>query len=134
MYKSGQGYWTRVMTVIAALVLIGLGAAWVWDIFLRFDYGGRIEPIYVAAGAATLVFAVCAWLVYRWVAIKPATVDFLVATEAEMKKVNWSTRREIFGSTWVVLTITFAITMFVYLFDYTFFFLFVWMKVLDATT
>ena len=134
MYKSGQGYWTRVMTVIAALVILGLGAAWVWDILVRLDYRGKVEPIYVAAAAATLVFGIGAWLVYRWVAIKPGSVDFLVATEAEMKKVNWSTRREIFGSTWVVLAVTAAITVFVYLFDYTFFFLFVWMRVLDATT
>ena len=134
MYKSGQGYWTRVMTVIAALVLIGLGAAWVWEIFARFSYGGKIEPIYGAAGAATLVFAIGAWFVYRLVAVKPGSVDFLIATETEMKKVNWSTRREIFGSTWVVLMVTAGITLFVYLFDRTFFFLFVWMKVLDATT
>ena len=30
----------------------------------------------------------------------------MIATEGEMKKVNWSTRREIIGMTWVVIGLT----------------------------
>ena len=34
----------------------------------------------------------------------------LIATDGEMKKVNWSTRKEIVGSTWVVVAATFLLT------------------------
>ncbi|MFO0874902.1 MAG: preprotein translocase subunit SecE [Phycisphaerales bacterium] len=122
------------MTAIAGGVLAALGAAWLWEILIRFNYGKSIEPIYVAAAAALALLGLAAWFIYRIVATKPGSVDFLVATETEMKKVNWSTRREIFGSTWVVLMVTAGITLFVFVFDYTFFFLFVWMRVLDAAT
>ena len=41
--------------------------------------------------------------------------DFMIATEGEMKKVNWSSRREILGSTKVVIlfTVLFAVILFV---------------------
>ena len=49
--------------------------------------------------------------------VKPRTVDFLVATEGEMKKVNWSTRREIVGSTLAVITSAFILTVFCWVVD-----------------
>lgn len=39
------------------------------------------------------------------------TVDFLIATEGEMKKVNWSSRREVIGSTWVVISVSVLIAV-----------------------
>lgn len=132
MYKSGQGYWTRVMTGIAAGVLVCLGAVWLGGELRNQTYGGAIEPLYVAAIAAVVVVAVFGAVVYWLVGVKPSTVDFLIATEGEMKKVNWSTRREIFGSTWVVLALTAIITLFVFGFDQIFAFVFAWMKVLEV--
>src|SRR3712207_7866772 len=40
---------------------------------------------------------------------KPANVDFLIATDSEMKKVNWTSRRELIGSTKVVIVFMFLI-------------------------
>ncbi|MBL1217964.1 MAG: preprotein translocase subunit SecE [Planctomycetes bacterium] len=48
------------------------------------------------------------------------TVDFCIATEGEMKKVNWTTRREIFGSTWVVIVLALSTAMFLFLADLIF--------------
>ncbi|MCA9284514.1 MAG: preprotein translocase subunit SecE [Phycisphaerales bacterium] len=132
VYKSGQGYWTRIMTAIAGGLIVLLGAYWLWDLFRNVSFGG-IQPIYIAAAAAIVVVAVFGGLVYYLVGVKPGSVDFLIATEGEMKKVNWSTRQQIIGSTWVVIGLTAFLAIFVFLFDRVFFFLFVWLKVLDAS-
>ena len=64
--------------------------------------------------------------------VRPRSVDFLVATEAEMKKVNWSTRREIMGSTVVVILLATGIAGFCKVFDLVFYWLFSSIRVLDA--
>ena len=51
---------------------------------------------------------------------KPKTVDFLVAIEGEMRKVNWSTKREILGSTWVVIGVSMIIAAILFLADIVF--------------
>jgi preprotein translocase SecE subunit len=45
-------------------------------------------------------------------------VDFLVATETEMKKVSWSSRAELVGSTAVVIVTVFVLALFIYFADY----------------
>lgn len=62
-----------------------------------------IEQIYVQAGAASVVLVIGAMLIFRFVGVKPSSVEFLIATDAEMKKVNWSTRKAVIDSTWVVV-------------------------------
>jgi preprotein translocase SecE subunit len=71
-------------------------------------------------------------LIYSFIWVKPRSVDFLVATETEMKKVNWSTRHEIVGSTVVVILLAAGIAGFCRIFDYVFLLLFSSIKVLDA--
>ena len=56
----------------------------------------------------------------------------MIATEGEMKKVNWSTRREIFGSTWVVIGLTVFIAIICFGFDRMFQYIFTLMKVLEV--
>lgn len=58
--------------------------------------------------------------------------DFLIATDGEMRKVNWSTRKEIQGSTIVVIVATFLIAAFLFSFDYIFGALFRYLDVLQA--
>jgi len=121
VYKPGQGYWTRTMTAVAAGVLAVASGAWVWQQLTRFDYS--FDPIYAqAAGAAVVILAIGAvayWLVGR----KRSAVEFLIATDSEMKKVNWSTRREIIGHTWVVVGVSFIIAIILFVTDLLFAFL-----------
>ncbi|MDP6045583.1 MAG: preprotein translocase subunit SecE, partial [Phycisphaerae bacterium] len=42
---------------------------------------------------------------------RPRNADFLIATEGEMKKVSWSGKKEIIGSTKVVIVTTLMIAM-----------------------
>ena len=72
-------------------------------------------------------------MLYYLVCLKPKVVDFLIATEGEMKKVNWSTRREIMASTRVVIGLTFFIAVAIFILDYLIFTpFFRWIKVLEG--
>lgn len=83
-----------------------------------------IEPLYVQGGLATVVLVIGSALGYYLTAMRRKTVDFLVLTDFEMKKVNWSTRREIQGSTLVVIGAGVVISGSLFVFDYLFRFFF----------
>ena len=127
--KIGQGYWTRVMTVIGFGMLGVLGAVWLWRIFETFDFG--IPQVYVASGVAAAFLTGVGLLLWWFAGFNAKSVDFLVLTEGEMKKVNWSTQRELVGSTVVVIAIMLVISLFCWMWDFVFSSMFVWMRVLD---
>lgn len=102
------------------------------DIFQTVDWG--INPIYLSWAVGGLFVAICCPFVYILTARNVNTVDFLIATESEMKKVSWPTRREVTGSTIIVIFTSFVIAMFCFVFDQAFFFLFVQLRVLEPGT
>jgi preprotein translocase SecE subunit len=129
--KFGQGYWTRLLTVIGFGLLGVLGAIWLWRLFETYDFG--VPPVYVASGVA-MAFMVAVGLVLWWFAgFNPRSVDFLVATEGEMKKVNWSSRREVTTSTGVVIFTMLVIAVFCFFCDQAFAWVFLQMGVLDGS-
>jgi preprotein translocase subunit SecE len=65
------------------------------------------QPI-VQYGVPSLLVAALGVLLF-WMVNRPASADFLIATEGEMKKVSWSSRKEIVGSTKVVIVATFML-------------------------
>ena len=75
------------------------------------------EATYLTSGIAALIFLLGSIVIFQYVGRKPATVDFLIATDGEMRKVNWSTKKEIYGSTMVVVTATFLIAGFLFAVD-----------------
>lgn len=78
------------------------------------------DVIYVQAGIAGVILLIGAVVVYLFVASKRQTVDFLIATDGEMKKVNWSTRREVQGSTVVVVIASFLLALLIFALDFGF--------------
>lgn len=76
--------------------------------------------IYVQAGVAAALILVGAILVYWFVGIHRKSVDFLIATDGEMKKVNWTTRKEIIGNTQVVVVAAFLIAAILFVIDIVF--------------
>jgi preprotein translocase SecE subunit len=56
------------------------------------------------------------WLAYR-VVNYPVFADFLIATEAELNKVSWTTRRRLVQDTIVVLTTVLLMTVFLFVVD-----------------
>jgi preprotein translocase subunit SecE len=107
VYKSGQGYWTRMMTAIAVLTFTLGFAVWFNDKLL-FKIVNEDNEMYwkagIVAGTALLVGALLWWLLN-----KPKIADFMIATENEMKKVNWPSRQAVIGLTWIVIAGTFMI-------------------------
>lgn len=73
--------------------------------------------VYLQAAVAGLIALLGSIAIYWFIALSPRAVDFLIATQGEMNKVNWSTRREIFGSTWVVIVAAFLIAALLFVID-----------------
>jgi preprotein translocase SecE subunit len=121
IYKKGQGKWTRLGTVLAA-TLVGLLTA-----FSMYGYlqpyihvgvnGSKTREVLFAISAGFL--AVYALLIY-WIMNKPSNADFLIATDSEMKKVNWTTKGELLGSTRVVIIFIAFIAIYLFLMDQIF--------------
>ncbi len=78
------------------------------------------DRIYVQGAIAGTILLVGTVLIYLFVAMKRQTVNFLIATDGEMKKVNWSTRKEVQGSTMVVVIASFLLAMLIFVIDYGF--------------
>jgi preprotein translocase SecE subunit len=119
IYKPGQGYWTRTMSAVGLGVLVIMGAYWLANQFSNVRIAGY-DPMYTRATVFTIVVACFAAVGYYLIAVKPRMVEFLIATEGEMKKVNWSNRKEIMGSTWVVIGVTMALAVLCFAFDFIF--------------
>ena len=133
VYKTGQGYWTRMMTAIGGGVLVVAGAVWIQQQVRSFDQSSEVVE-YVSWSIAALPVILFGILIYRWVGIKPATCDFMIATEGEMKKVNWPSRKEVVGSTWIVICCVFLMAALLFAADFMFSAFFRWIKVLDLPT
>ncbi len=97
--------------------------------------GGTPIPIfpvlYLQAGLAGAIMLVGAILLYYFIGAHKKSVEFLVATDGEMKKVNWTSYREVKGSTIVVIAATFLIAGFLFLVDTAFSTFFSFIKVLE---
>ncbi|MEM9754205.1 MAG: preprotein translocase subunit SecE, partial [Planctomycetota bacterium] len=98
-YKPEQGYYTRTLSFWWFFVLaMSLGAfLWAELAAIRSE-----QAIYWQAGALIGMALISMPLLY-WIINKPNVADFMIATEQEMRKVNWPDRKEIFGSTVVVI-------------------------------
>ena len=72
------------------------------------------------------------WRLLWWLLNKARIVDFMIATESEMRKVNWPTRREIVGSTWIVISGTFLMAFLLFTVNLTFAKLFMVIGVLEG--
>lgn len=101
VYKRSQGRITRQITFAALAAAVALG-------LLRFSTIMTGQGLEWQLGLPLLLLAAGAWVCYRVVNV-PAFADFLIAVEAEMNKVSWPTRAELFRSSIVVLIMMFAL-------------------------
>ncbi len=77
-----------------------------------------IEPAYLTLGCAVGVILAGALVLFHVVGRRQGSVDFLVAVDDEMKKVNWSTRRIVQNSTVVVIAASFLIAAALFIIDF----------------
>ena len=136
IYKKGQGYWTRMGTAIGAILIAFLFAQFAFSQMKATTWGKgpNGEPKYlstqVCAGIAGGVLAVIMFFFWRLMN-KPTNVDFLIATDSEMKKVNWTTKKELIGSTKVVIIFVILTSIYLFTLDVLFGYFFHLIKVLE---
>ncbi len=106
IYKRGQGKYTRLCSTFGAAIIAGLGCLRLYKKLQGWDLGLWVETM-VPAG----LFVVLALLVL-WLVNKPSIADFMVAAEGEMKKVSWSSRKEIAVSTFIVIALVILLAVF----------------------
>lgn len=102
IYKPGQGKHTRLCSGFTVATIVVLGC---WRLYEKLGAGDL--NLWVVSLVPVVVLAALGVLIY-WLLNKPLLADFLIAAEGELKKVNWSSRREVFVSTVVVIIVVFA--------------------------
>jgi preprotein translocase subunit SecE len=99
IYKPGQGKYTRLGTGFSVAVVAGWGC---WRLYQMLDAADL--NLWVTTMVPVVVFAGLSILTY-WLLNRPSVADFLIASEGELKKVNWSSRKEVAVSTFVVIIV-----------------------------
>jgi preprotein translocase subunit SecE len=116
IYKRGQGKYTRIST-FAGVVGVGLiGAVYLSE---KITDAGA----YWRFGLPTLLLVLLAAGMFLLLN-RPGPADFMIATESEMKKVSWSSRKEVIGSTKVVIVTTFILAFILFSVDHIFILIF----------
>lgn len=112
IYKGSLGRITRRVTMLAILVTVAAGA-YRWSVFLTgnefFKNARYILPL--------ALLAIGGWFAFRIVNY-PRFADFLIAVEAEMSKVSWPSKRELYRSSFVVIFVLFFMMFVLYGFDW----------------
>jgi preprotein translocase subunit SecE len=119
IYKSGQGRYVRVGTAIGAAavdLIIGYSAWLTLHRQISDDWAGKVFLEYTLPAVLFTAIAVTV----AWFLNKPNVVDFFIATESEMKKVSWSSRAELVGSTAVVIVTVLMLALLIYIVDIVF--------------
>ncbi|MFO0800604.1 MAG: preprotein translocase subunit SecE [Gemmataceae bacterium] len=124
----------RVVRRVTMIGILGVGLTGVysllyqgslpdnWDVPLPFVHGEdggpkmfRLLPD-AKITVPLLIAVLTAWVAYRAVNM-PAFAEFLIATEAEMNKVSWSSRKRLAADTVVVLVCTIFMALFLLFVD-----------------
>jgi len=134
VYKSGQGYWTRVMTAIAIMTLTLGFAVWfnaqVLEVYVLKGDAAQ-HALYWQAGIVAVTFLIVGSLLWYFLN-KPNIADFMIATENEMKKVNWPSKQAVAALTWVVISGTLMIAAILFVANFGFSELFIEMGILQG--
>jgi preprotein translocase SecE subunit len=152
-YKPNQGLRVRRATVAGIVVLAGCGiwtlikhgtlntaAVWIerplfegaamlarepWIGYVPFTETSFVLLFYIAFTVPVLLGILAGWTAWR-VVNWPAFADFLIATEAEINKVSWTTKKRLYQDTIVVLVTVVLFTIFLFVVDI------LWIKILTS--
>ncbi|GMV83343.1 MAG: hypothetical protein AMXMBFR7_45270 [Planctomycetota bacterium] len=121
LYSAHHWYygWTFLRNLgLRMLDAIGLGVLLDWS---RSPGGVQL----VGTGGAVLVFGLMLLAAYHVIYCRPRTAEFLVQTDGELRKVTWPNitpwfkpETQVWGITYVILIVTFALTVYIFLVDY----------------
>jgi len=99
IYKRGQGKYTRLYSAFGGILIVGLGCFQLYTKLQALDLGLWVETMVPVA-----LFMILSVLVL-WIVNRPTVADFMISAEGEMKKVSWSSKKEIAVSTFVVIVV-----------------------------
>jgi preprotein translocase subunit SecE len=145
IYKKGQGYWTRICTAGGAVLFLVFLMSFLYRYlpiwirpFIVPDNAVGAQADAATATAERIAIGICAavgllFVFFAWrIMNKPDNADFLIATDSEMKKVNWTSQKELVGSTKVVIFFMLVIATVLFLIDVIFGYFFWLITVLKA--
>jgi len=121
IYKKGQGKYTRLWSALGAGLVAGLGCV---QLYRKLE--GTELGLWVEIMVPAVLFVVLALVIF-WLANKASVADFMIAAEGEMKKVSWSSRREIAVSTVVVIMVVIFMAVLLGVTDLSFQLFFSWL-------
>ncbi len=99
IYKREQGKYTRLWSGLAVATAAALGCLQLYKKLDAADIGLWVETMVPA-----VLFVSLSVLIF-WLVNKPTVADFLISAEGEIKKVNWSSKKEIAVSTLIVIIV-----------------------------
>lgn len=116
IYKRGQGKYTRLGSGFGWGIVAALGCLVLYGQLDALDIASpqvgmwvkTMIPVALLLGLGLFIF----WLLNR-----PSVADFMIEAEGEMKKVSWSSRKEIAVSTTVVIAVVIIMAVFLGLAD-----------------
>lgn len=111
LYKKSQGRHARQVTFIAIVVLVAAGA---WSLKGLLEGEGYSTAVATAWPVGLLFLG--SWAAFRLIQY-PVFADFLIAVEAEMNKVSWPTKSELFKASLVVIFVIFFLAALLFGFD-----------------
>jgi preprotein translocase SecE subunit len=127
IYKRGQGKNTRLCSGFGAAIIAGLGCFQLYVKLEPISWWGlsRRGALWVATMVPVGLFVVLGLLIF-WLMNKSTIADFMIAAEGEMKKVSWSSRKEIAVSTFIVIVVVILVAMLLGITDLSFQMFFDW--------
>jgi preprotein translocase subunit SecE len=115
LYKPTQGRivrqvtWAALAAVFVLLAYEVCNAGWVTNLFRGGLTGGQYMVLAVLGSVGV-------WVAYRMVNY-PRLADFLISVEAEMNKVSWANRSQIWRASLVVITVILTLALALWVFD-----------------
>jgi preprotein translocase subunit SecE len=110
-YKKGQGSIGRLLALISSGLLVAWGGYALWvklqgseSLVKVFSF--EIPHVGLDINLALIIALVvvgAGWFGVVWFLNRPRSVDLLVETESEMRKVSWPSRQEAWNSSLVVV-------------------------------
>ena len=123
LYKPRQGWYARLYTGL------GLGVVVVLGLYRVFGALADSTSTVTAYAVPTALGVAIGWVIFR-VLQYPPFVEFLIATEAEMNKVSWTSKDDLYRATSVVLVTVTLMAVYLFAVDWVWSALLQWLHVL----
>ena len=116
-YKKGQGSIARLLALISSGLLVVWGGYALW-VTLQGTGAAKLLSLEVPhvgleinlALIIAVLVTVLGWAGMVWVLNRPRSVDLLVETESEMRKISWPSKQEAWNSS-IVVVVTVLVMM-----------------------